>query len=361
MSLKHFDMAAAGHAGIMTNEEESLFFKPALEQEIAFYNTVKENNDRNDNLLSPDAQMRDDVSPLDEWIPKYIGTMQKTSQVSKEELENLGQSVRTKMEVQELVDNANPNDQFIVLENVLNGYKSPNVMDIKLGKVLYDESASTEKKNRLIKVSRETTSGSLGFRICGIKMANIQKANHSIFLPAELSYQNNDSYISVNKQFGRRLQTETDIKSSLKVFFNNHEAGDEYFISLLTIFLERLEALIDTLNNSRANFISSSILLIFESDVERIKEHGINDVLIDSDFDIMSYIDDISDSNETVEIDGEQIGIQALRKEFSLSKLKLVDFGHSKIGNDLNIKNKENVISGLYALKKLLAELLNEI
>ncbi len=55
------------------------------------------------------------------------------------------------MEVQELVDNANPNDQFIVLENVLNGYKSPNVMDIKLGKVLYDESASTEKKNRLIK------------------------------------------------------------------------------------------------------------------------------------------------------------------------------------------------------------------
>lgn len=75
----------------------------------------------------------------------------------------------------------------------------------------------------------------------------------------------------------------------------------------------------------------------------------------------MSYIDDISDSNETVEIDGEQIGIQALRKEFSLSKLKLVDFGHSKIGNDLNIKNKENVISGLYALKKLLAELLNEI
>ena len=361
MSLKHFDMAAAGHAGIMTNEEESLFFKPALEQEIAFYNTVKKNNDRNDNLLSPDAQMRDDVSPLDEWIPKYIGTMQKTSQVSKEELENLGQSVRTKMEVQELVDNANPNDQFIVLENVLNGYKSPNVMDIKLGKVLYDESASTGKKNRLIKVSRETTSGSLGFRICGIKMANIQKANHSIFLPAELSYQNNDSYISVNKQFGRRLQTETDIKSSLKVFFNNHEDGDEYFISLLTIFLERLEALIDTLNNSRANFISSSILLIFESDVERIKEHGINDVLIDSDFDIMSYIDDISDSNETVEIDGEQIGIQALRKEFSLSKLKLVDFGHSKIGNDLNIKDKENVISGLYALKKLLAELLNEI
>ena len=95
MSLKHFDMAAAGHAGIMTNEEESLFFKPALEQEIAFYNTVKENNDRNDNLLSPDAQMRDDVSPLDEWIPKYIGTMQKTSQVSKEELENENGGTRT--------------------------------------------------------------------------------------------------------------------------------------------------------------------------------------------------------------------------------------------------------------------------
>ena len=43
-------------------------------------------------------------------------------------------------------------------------------MDIKLGSVLYAQDATEEKKTRMIKVSQETTSGSLRLRICGFKV-----------------------------------------------------------------------------------------------------------------------------------------------------------------------------------------------
>lgn len=58
----------------------------------------------------------------------------------------------------------------LVLENLVFGYTRPCIVDIKLGTVLYHESATPEKQSRMEKVAKETTSGSLGFRICGMKV-----------------------------------------------------------------------------------------------------------------------------------------------------------------------------------------------
>jgi len=56
------------------------------------------------------------------------------------------------------------------LENLSHTFKKPNILDIKLGTVLYDESASPEKVERMIKTSKETTSFETGVRLTGFQV-----------------------------------------------------------------------------------------------------------------------------------------------------------------------------------------------
>jgi 1D-myo-inositol-tetrakisphosphate 5-kinase/inositol-polyphosphate multikinase len=44
-------------------------------------------------------------------------------------------------------------------------------LDIKLGTVLYDEHASQEKKERMIKSAKETTSFETGIRVTGFQVS----------------------------------------------------------------------------------------------------------------------------------------------------------------------------------------------
>ena len=57
--------------------------------------------------------------------------------------------------------------QSLVLENVSASFVKPCILDIKLGTVLYDESASEEKKARMIKAAADTTSLEAGVRLTG--------------------------------------------------------------------------------------------------------------------------------------------------------------------------------------------------
>ncbi|KAJ4568483.1 hypothetical protein HRR87_005733 [Exophiala dermatitidis] len=58
----------------------------------------------------------------------------------------------------------------IVLENVTAGFKHPNILDVKLGARLWDDDAPQAKRRKLDEVSQRTTSGSLGFRVAGMKL-----------------------------------------------------------------------------------------------------------------------------------------------------------------------------------------------
>ena len=65
------------------------------------------------------------------------------------------------------------NIQSIVLENLLFPFFKPNILDIKLGTVLYDETASPEKVARMQKTARETTSLETGIRLTGFQVSSI--------------------------------------------------------------------------------------------------------------------------------------------------------------------------------------------
>jgi 1D-myo-inositol-tetrakisphosphate 5-kinase/inositol-polyphosphate multikinase len=59
---------------------------------------------------------------------------------------------------------------MIVLENVTEGFRKPNILDVKLGTVLYDEEAPPEKRERAEKKARYTTSGDVGIRLTGFQV-----------------------------------------------------------------------------------------------------------------------------------------------------------------------------------------------
>ncbi|KAL9064819.1 MAG: hypothetical protein Q9157_007695, partial [Trypethelium eluteriae] len=58
----------------------------------------------------------------------------------------------------------------IVLENLAAGFVRPNILDIKLGARLWADDAPLEKRARLDAVAASTTSGSLGFRVAGMRV-----------------------------------------------------------------------------------------------------------------------------------------------------------------------------------------------
>jgi 1D-myo-inositol-tetrakisphosphate 5-kinase/inositol-polyphosphate multikinase len=61
--------------------------------------------------------------------------------------------------------------QSIVLENLSHGFLQPNILDIKLGTVLYDETASPEKVERMLKAAKATTSLETGVRLTGFQVS----------------------------------------------------------------------------------------------------------------------------------------------------------------------------------------------
>jgi 1D-myo-inositol-tetrakisphosphate 5-kinase/inositol-polyphosphate multikinase len=58
----------------------------------------------------------------------------------------------------------------LVVENAAHGFLKPNIIDIKLGTILWDEDALPEKKERMQNIARHTTSGETGVRLTGFQV-----------------------------------------------------------------------------------------------------------------------------------------------------------------------------------------------
>lgn len=62
--------------------------------------------------------------------------------------------------------------EFISLEDISHRYKKPCIMDLKMGITQHLEEMSAEKKALAVAKCKNSTSFTMGFRICGIKVSN---------------------------------------------------------------------------------------------------------------------------------------------------------------------------------------------
>ena len=63
--------------------------------------------------------------------------------------------------------------EFILLENVAAKFRYPCVLDLKMGPRQHGDDHSEEKKQKKILRCKESTSSSLGVRICGMKVSHV--------------------------------------------------------------------------------------------------------------------------------------------------------------------------------------------
>ncbi|KAH9045457.1 SAICAR synthase-like protein [Lactarius pseudohatsudake] len=141
-SIHPLTSQVGGHKGIQTSHDGALLFKPALPHELQFYQ----------NSLADPA-----LASLRQWIPTYLGTLRLEGQMTADGLANVEGIPEGKKDL-------------LVIENAAHGFLKPNILDIKLGTVLYEEDAPPEKKERMQNIARCTTSGDTGVRLTGFQV-----------------------------------------------------------------------------------------------------------------------------------------------------------------------------------------------
>ena len=143
---------AAGHDGVMRSG--SLIIKPCTQAEIDFYALAYQ------------------IQPLfAQWMPTYMGQLT-LNKPGMREREGGGGKEEQDIGVRGILESERF-EQAVVLENLEWGFKRPSVLDVKLGKVLTDEKVSEEKRIRLEKSSRATTSWEHHIRLTGMRVPSL--------------------------------------------------------------------------------------------------------------------------------------------------------------------------------------------
>jgi 1D-myo-inositol-tetrakisphosphate 5-kinase/inositol-polyphosphate multikinase len=142
----------------------------------------------------------------------------------------------------------------IVLENLEHGFKYANVLDLKLGARLYEDGTKPEKAARLDKVAGETTSGSLNFRIAGMKVWN------------------GNSFDIYDKFYGRKF-TADNVQDGFATYFSGLSTGlrGDAAQELLETILAEITKARHMLEKYESRMYSASVLIVYEGDTSELE------------------------------------------------------------------------------------------
>ena len=254
----------------------------------------------------------------------------------------------------------------IVLENVAAGFTKPNILDIKLGAQLYDvndEKQKPEKRARFDKVSKETTSGSLGFRIAGMRVwqgpalgaaSELQgkkaEGGDSANDLLEHTSLDADGYRSYNKIYGRKFSAD-DIDKGFKEYLIVPSANitEEKAKIITNLLLKHTLAIQQVLEQEESRMFSASILYVYEGDGEAF------DATLKANPKLGESIE--VGEEETEEEDDEEEENEAPKPK--LVAAKLIDFAHANWvpGQGPDTNSLQGVVSAADILKRIAGEL----
>jgi 1D-myo-inositol-tetrakisphosphate 5-kinase/inositol-polyphosphate multikinase len=157
--------------------------------------------------------------------------------------------------LEQVIDSSTKSVQdYLRLENLLQGYRKPSLIDIKLGYRTYDEDATTLKISQ--EISKYFYQKTIGFRLSGMKIYDSDA----------------DKYHIYTRKWGRSV-TPSRMREELRKFFypigpSLDREKEEIVRKRLLSFVEKLQQLlrIFQLEQDKYRFYASSILCVYEGD-----------------------------------------------------------------------------------------------
>lgn len=241
----------------MCDAEGCLFIKPCVQAEIDFY-----------------EQVFDGSHPaLADLVPLFMGSLMlnERAETAVEAAVEAATDAAAERPPQQAADDSVPSqdddddnvrwvprgsqsietDRAVVLDNATYGYKQPNVLDVKLGRRLWGDSAPLQKRRRMDEVSTETTHATHGFRIAGMRV-----------------YQGDGDYRVYDKDYGRKKVNDDNVVDAFRHFLCNPAAGVDaaHSRALAQAFKTDLERVRDVLERERTRMYSTSLLFVYEGD-----------------------------------------------------------------------------------------------
>ncbi|KIY44069.1 SAICAR synthase-like protein [Fistulina hepatica ATCC 64428] len=240
MARRLLDSQVGGHTGVETTEDDSLIIKPCLPLELEFYQAISSSTEDN-----PFTSLR-------RYIPNFLGTLKLEGQMSD------GSNVLPLPEVGRK-DDYRLTTQSIVLENLSYPFLRPNIMDIKLGTVLFDETAPPEKVERMIHTAKTTTSLETGVRLTGFQVHS-NETGRAVGTP---------------KSYGKSIQA-SQLPEGIAKFFpvapsptESSGLSSQLLVPILKGIMSDVTAIQNILKKIDMRMVGGSILIVYEGDWER--------------------------------------------------------------------------------------------
>lgn len=314
--------------GILADPTGALIIKPCTSAETAFYQALGT-----------------EQHALLDYVPAFMGTLSLSTPEQRNALMHPDpMSINAALQAEEgTAEELPPEDRShlhgkklvtgdgIVLENVAYGFYKPSIMDIKLGSRLWADDAPEAKRARLDKVAGQTTSGSLGFRIAGMRVWKVDEEKYDIY----------------DKNYGRTF-TSSNVQEAFEEFFGtNKYRMSRARRTALEACAAEIEQINQVLANEEIRFYSSSLLLVVEGDEDHLRSALTELERLMEARQVPTGQQERDDEQEEEE-DEDQEGVSTPR----LSTVKLIDFAHASwmpgSGPD------ENVLTGIKSVLEIL-------
>ena len=205
-----------------------------------------------------------------------------------------------------------------MLENISLSFSKPAILDVKLGTVLAEETASEEKRARMEKTAKDTTSWETGVRLTGFQVYN----------------HDSGSMVTTDKKYGKSIKP-ADLPDGAARFFPVATVTEDGKVTgsgvpapqlrrVLQGLLARLRVIESALAGIELRMIAASLLVVYESDVSALDGALANYVEPEAE----GGDEEDDESDDGAEVDPEDGSKKPEPKPFAI---KIIDFAHTRL------------------------------